>query len=766
MRKAAMIAAAVALAAIILALVIPRLVSLEAWKPRIVAILEEKTGRRVSFSRISLSLIPRVAVKVSDLSVSGDPGHPGEKLVSVPEAEIRLAILPLLSGRAELGRFLLRRPEVLFRRYRDGTHSATPIADRMAGGEGAAPSPPGKVSVAMKEISIEEAKLTLITEGDDGGEDRWRIDPLTVRLSGMDEPRKEFEVETRVDGAVRGDLEFSGHATREGSAADPAAYRVGGKGTAFGQKFAVDGRVSALTEPSGVDLNVSFPKIEMESVPGIFARPPEALSKASLRGAAALGVKVSGGREAVAAEADLRLGSLSAKARGSLVITTGKREWNASAAIASLADFAKSGAGGLSQWDPAGRVAVTAKGERPSASAKETWNAALELGGAGFRLTDPGMTMQGLNGRVELSERAVDFRQISGSLNGRRFTLSGPVSLDAAPAGTLSLYMAYLDLDELFPPSEAGDQPKKAGPAPAGTKDKKAGVISARGNLRIDAGKARGLEFRELAGTGRYEGGTLFIDSMKARLYGGEAAISGRIGLSGKSPDFRLKMQVKDVAAEEILSRKTALKDFLSGKASLSAEVGGGAGDFADFTRTAAGSGSFKASGGKIRGVDLLASAAGVSGLQALLSPGRSATGGRAAETSFSDLSADFRVEGGKIRTDSLRIVTDKAGLSGSAVVGFDRTLDFRGKVVLSREMSARARGAAGRFLEDPAGRVEIPLVMTGAVTSPSVAIDAEALARGLGGKAIRGLMEKTPGKAEPGKALEGLFEKLLPGKK
>jgi hypothetical protein len=94
--------------------------------------------------------------------------------------------------------------------------------------------------------------------------------------------------------------------------------------------------------------------------------------------------------------------------------------------------------------------------------------------------------------------------------------------------------------------------------------------------------------------------------------------------------------------------------------------------------------------------------------------------------------------------------------------------------------MSARARGKAGSFLDGPSGRVEIPLVMTGAVTSPSISIDAGALARGLGGKAIRGLMqrkqgssgpageeqEKKPERMEPGKALEGLLEKLLPEKR
>jgi len=780
MRKAALIAAAAVVAAILLAVLVPRLVSLESLKPRMAAVLEAKTGRKVTFSKISLAIFPRIGVRISDLAVSGDPGHPRENLLSVPEAEVRVAFLPLLSGKVEFEKLLLRRPEVLFRRYGDGTHSATQIADRLEKGEGHGPPSEEKVSIALKALSIEDAKLAVVLEGEDGGESRWMIDPLTFRLSGLGERRKDFEVETRIDGAVRGEVEFSGQATRDGPPSDAATLLLSGKGTAFGQQVSMEGGMSAPKGPAEMNLVLTFPKIDVGKVAGIFAHPPEALSKVPLQGVAALAVKVTWRLQALAVEANLQLASLSANGRATLFPQTGKREWNASATIASLAEFAKSGGDGISKWAPAGRITVTATGKRASAEAKDAWDAALSLGEAGFRIPEPRMTMQGLNGRVQLSESTVDFKQLSGSLNGRRFTLSGPVSLGTAPTGPLSFYLAYLDLDELFPPREAGGQAKKSDRDSAAEKDKDAKKISVRGNFRIDAGKARGLEFRDLAGTGRYESGAIFVDSLRIGLYGGEATASGRVGLAGESPDFRLKIAAKDVAAEEILSRKTSLKDFLTGKAQLSADIGGGAKDFAEFTRTAAGSGSFRVADGKLRGVDLLAAAAGISGLKELLPPARSVPAGRTAETTFSDLSADFRVDRGKIRTDSLRIISDKIGLAGSAVLGFDRMLDFRGAIVLSKEMSARARGKAGSYLDGPSGRVEIPLVMTGAVTSPSVSIDAGALARGLGGKAIRELMrrkpessgpsaaeqEKKPDRKEPGKALEGLLEKLLPGKK
>jgi len=252
------------------------------------------------------------------------------------------------------------------------------------------------------------------------------------------------------------------------------------------------------------------------------------------------------------------------------------------------------------------------------------------------------------------------------------------------------------------------------------------------------------------------------------------------------APDFQVKVALKDIAAEEILSRKTSLKDFISDPVSLSANLGGGRKDFADFTRTATGAGSIKVTGGKIKGLDLLSTATGLAGLPTLV-PGASETRGDAVrgETPFSDLSASFRVEGGKIRSESLRLVSDKLGLAGKIAVGFDRSLDFRGVLRLSREMSERVRGKGGKFLVGQNGEVEIPLVMSGPLSSPAVTLDTAALSKGVGERLLKGLTgripgrsqstaadnavreapAKTPGREDPMKEVEGLFRKFLPGK-
>ncbi len=796
MRKAATTAAVVVLALVLAAVVVPRIVSLESLKPRIVAAMEEKTGRRVGLGRISLSLLPGIGVKVTGLTVSGDRRHPDEPLLSVPAGEIRLAIAPLFSGRAEFTTFVLTRPRILFRMYADGTHSATDILNRLAAAEAArppgAPPPAEKVGVAVRSVRIEEAAVSVRLEETDGRETKWEISPFTFRLSGIGGRRNEFEVATKIDGVVRGAVAFEGTATRaRGRVSDPTIFEVEGKGNLFGQPVTVAGKLSAPDDVAEADLAIALPKIRMDAIPGVFADPPAALRDARPEGLASVAVKVSGNLQTMGFEveadltragwtvtddvrkfidapctvvvqgrrfpglllvsnAEFRFQPLLVIANAKYVPATGAREWAASARISSLAEFARSRGTGLLAWTPTGRLTASGRGERASAAEAEVYSAAVDLGDVGFQVPGRHMDVRGLDGHVELSPKSVSFSPLTGLVDGQRFTLRGSASLGAVPTGQVDVRMAYLDLDALLPPegtAKAGGPEKKKETAARGKEaPAKAREVSARATLAIGAGKARGIEFRNLAGSARYEKQVLYLDSMRAAVYGGEASVTGRVLLSGAAPDFRVKVTLEDVRAGELLSRKTSLKDFVSGAVSLSADVGGGAKDFADFSRTATGSGAIRVANGKIRGVDILSAAAGLAGVPGVAAGPSGARAGAGGETAFSDMSADFRIAGGKIRTESVRLVSDKMALTGAAVIGFDKTLDFRGTLRLSKALSGRAGRGGGKYLVGSGGQVEIPLVMSGPVGSPAVAVDTDALARGVAGRLIRGLTEKIPG--------------------
>ncbi len=838
MRKAAIVLAAVFLAIVALVLMIPRLVSVDFLKPRVVAALEEKTGRRIGLSGLSLSLFPGIGVKVAGLTVSGDPRHPEERLLSVPEAEIRMAIAPLLSGKVHLTKFILRRPEVRLRRYRDGTLSVTDIVKRLSGEEKTSPASPGGetgegVAVIPGAVNIEDAKLVVRLEENEGEEIRWEISPFTVRLSGIGDRRNEFELRTRIEGLVRGEISLAGHLIRVQEAeTGSTASTIEGQGELFGQKVTAAGEIQSGRNPPAFAITISFPGIELDKVPEMFKDPPGFLVRAAVTGVIPLSVQVTGnirstGFEARAdltragvtliadpevrkyvgtpctitakgsyapdrvhiSAAEFRLPPLSVTANAVLHPGTGAREWAASAGISSLAELGSiRGGETLSRWSPEGMLTAAGTGKREKTGAKETYEGRLDLGDVGFRVPDREIDLRKLNGKIALTSRTIRFTGLAGLLNGRRFSLAGDASLGPVTTGEADLRMAYLDVDALVPAREEGGrkEEKKASPGEPAKEQAAKREISARLRVAIDAGKARGVEFTDLKGQVRYEKGNWHLDSVSARMYGGDVTISGLVGLASPSPDFRVKVAARGIAAEEILSRQTSLKDFLSGPVSLSAELGGGMEDFDDFQRTATGSGSIAITGGKIKGLDLLSTAAGLADLPFPVPGGRpvgkDAVGG---ETLFSDLSASFRVEEGKIRSESLRIVSDKLGLAGKVAVGFDRTLDFRGTVRLSREMSERVRGRAGTYLVGENGEVEIPLVMSGPISSPAVTLDAEALAKGAGERLLKELRGKIPGRPdssatddaakeapaesperrEPMREVEELFRKFLPGK-
>jgi len=832
MRKFAVAAAVVLLLLAAAVLVAPRVVSLEGLRPRIAAALEEKTGRRVSVAHLSLLLFPGIGVKVEGLSVEGDPGHPQERLLAVPEAEIRLAIVPLLHGRAEFTTVVLRRPAIVFRKYRDGTHSATEIAHRLAKEERGASAPPGaeeKVSVRLRAVRIEDASLSLRVEEEGGRETRVDLSPLSFSLDGIGSRRHDFSLAVRLFGAVRGETSIAGRAVLEsGPVVDPARFDLRASGKLFGQRIAVEGKMSApAAGPPEVDLSVALPEVAVDAIPRIFAAPPRWLSEGRPEGKAAFKGRVSGTLQALSFEidgdltrvgwtaaggirkfidapctlavqghwfpdawivsnAEVSLPPLLCVGHGTFTPSSGAHEWSASARIASLAEFARSAGGELAAWAPSGRLTASGEGRKTSTASPARWTAALDLGGVGFRVPGKAYEVSDLSGHVEAGPGSVSFQPLAGLFNGQRFSLRGPVFLNGAPRGRLEVRMAYLDLDALVPRRKEGRGWKAGSPRdeeakPAGSPGRKS-PFAVRAEVRVGAGRFRGMEFRDLSGTVEYERGVLRLDGVRARLFGGEAQLAGRIDLGAPDRAFRLKAAAREIAVGELLERTTSLGPYLSGKGFLEGELAGRGAGFAEFARTAAGRGVVRIAGGKIKGVDLAGTAASLAGLSALVPKGAAAPRGVAlpGETAFSELSADFRVDGGKIRTGALRILSQRFGVTGEGTVGFDRVLDFRGVVRIAPGAAGAAGGAAGRFLRGPGGSVEIPVVLWGPLSAPAAAVDAQALARGAAGGLLRGIGERLPGPREeqPGTApggkeapqeppgrrgFEGLLERILP---
>ncbi|RJP25757.1 MAG: AsmA family protein [Deltaproteobacteria bacterium] len=774
MRKATMALALLAALAVVAAGAVPRLVSMESFRPRVTAAIEGKTGRAVSFSRIRLSLFPAVAIRLSEFHLAGPPSRPGESLVSAPVAEFRMAVWSILAGRNEFDTLLLSRPRVTIRQRRDGTYSAADVLGRLA----AEDPPPGRVgaapvdTVALKRVRVDEGTLSVFFEEEGAPDRRWDFTPFSLRVSGIGGPEKPFLLSAGFSGAVRGEVRLEGSAVRR-PAEDGGGVRVRASGKAFGEKIAVEGTVSGSNGVPEADLSLVLPKVEAARLAKAVPALSSPLERLRPKGVAKVSAKVSGDARSLGFEveadltraawtvaeglekfidapctvviegrrfpgvlavsnAELRFPPLLLIANASLSTTTGAREWAASARMASLAEFARSRGGAFSKWSPVGKVVLAGGGSRASGTAGETYRIDADLSGVGAVFPGRGPSLSGFNGHVSVSPETVEFSPLAGLVNGQRFHLRGKVSRSGVPAGTAELQMGYLDLDTLLRPSEGGDGRKGAGgeDIPEWLADVRDRGIAFTAAVSIDAGNFGDAEFSRLSGTIRYGKGALSFDGVRGSLYGGHVVLSGALAGSGKSAGFRTKLTARNVDIVETFRRNAAIGKFLSGRVSFDGELAGSRVSLDEFLRAGAGSGSLRIVDGKMNGVDLPALSAAAAGGGKVAA----GSGGGGGDTPFRELSADVSIEGGKARFSSLRILIGGMELSGDASVGLtDHTVEMLGTLWVPRETASKAPWAGKGFSVSARGEAAVPLVISGTLHAPVVVLDASAVGRGPG---------------------------------
>jgi AsmA protein len=104
--------AAVIILLVVVALVLPFVIPVSAYKDRIIAAAEQATGRSFAINgAISLSILPRTAVEVSDVAFGNPKGMPGQML-TLGKLQLRVNPLALLQHKLEVDSFVLVDPKI------------------------------------------------------------------------------------------------------------------------------------------------------------------------------------------------------------------------------------------------------------------------------------------------------------------------------------------------------------------------------------------------------------------------------------------------------------------------------------------------------------------------------------------------------------------------------------------------------------------------------------------------------------------------------
>jgi hypothetical protein len=289
-----------------------------------------------------------------------------------------------------------------------------------------------------------------------------------------------------------------------------------------------------------------------------------------------------------------------------------------------------------------------------------------------------------------------------------------------APAGlTFMLRSPHLDLAELLPPGLGGPV-----------------VLNARGGGRVEIARLRNqkLDVEDVVANVAVAPGVISVPSFALRGYGGTVTGSARFGFEDPAnPSFAVKGRADTIQVDRFLSAWSPASGVVTGVASTDFDFSG------DGVRPEQLQSSLTALGlallaeGRLGGpvMDAIALATRTPGLR---------------EVRFRDLRLPFRVERGRVVTDSVRFGGSSGEWLVSGLVGFDGVLDYAVSATLPPEVVGRGglRSAlAAGLLSDDRGRLLLDLRVTGSAKAPRVTLSSQVMRDRLAGKASNLLREQ-----------------------
>ncbi|HEX6209460.1 MAG TPA: AsmA family protein [Methylomirabilota bacterium] len=169
---------------------LPYLVDTPRIQAYIATTATQALGRPVRFSSVSLRVLPLPAVELHGLEVAEDPKFGTAPFLKLDVGQVRLRVLPLLTGRVELGALVLRKPTVTIVQAPDGRLNIStlggstdeprpaPRPGRPAGGAAAA-SP-----LALARVRLDGGTVVYVAQGKGEGASQYRLSDLEMTLTG------------------------------------------------------------------------------------------------------------------------------------------------------------------------------------------------------------------------------------------------------------------------------------------------------------------------------------------------------------------------------------------------------------------------------------------------------------------------------------------------------------------------------------------------------------------------------------------------------
>ena len=134
--------------------------------------VESRLGRRVAFGEVGVSLAGGLGVRVADLRIGDDPAFSQEDFLSAEAVDVRVKILPILFGKVEVARVILRSPRITLIQTNRG------LSTDSLGGGGKAEAGGAPPAFLVSLLDMREGDLRLV--------DRTAKPPVELHVAQID----------------------------------------------------------------------------------------------------------------------------------------------------------------------------------------------------------------------------------------------------------------------------------------------------------------------------------------------------------------------------------------------------------------------------------------------------------------------------------------------------------------------------------------------------------------------------------------------------
>jgi len=650
---------------------LPRLLSFDSVRARLVAAAESALHRKVEARSIRLQIFPSLGAGAEGVVVRNGPGWETPSLLEAERVSVRLAFWPLLSRRIEVRRVVLDGATLTIERDPKGTLNVDDLSSAEPGRAAIDSGDAESASIRIGDVEVTRGRLRLVDRHVARGETATTtFDAVEGRVAGIS---RFTPTSVELSGRLLADGDRN--VLLKGMFGPPAPGRPLGE-------MPIDASLSAR----GLALG------RLGRYLGSRAEDPGVLTlDTTVRGPLAGTVKIAGSVTLVPRRGSRsRLPAIDGRFRGVL----DRPHWTltlerSAVSIAKLPLTVEGRIEGL-RGKPRLDLALATREEVPIDRVTALPAVASAL--------PPGVR---LSGRVRLAA-----------------SLRGPAD-DLAVHGSASAAPLRLSRD-------GEDGPLLAAPSATATLESK-GDGPRSGRLSISSGELRRLRFQNLRADWSWDTvkGSLVV-APAADVYGGHIAARLESEIGKPEPLSRATLELDGVHGDALVEAATtthsAFAGILTGRLSMVSR-----GLTWDAIRsTASGHGHIAVTGPNLYTVHIKPEVA-----RALAAIGKYAAGfltpPSLESTTFEKLDTSLRLADGRLATPDLTLSGSDAAVEAAGSLGLDRTLAYQGRVVLEPSL-VHSLGTAGRYIADARGRVVVPFQVSGTITDPKVHVDTSVL--------------------------------------